>query len=200
MMGRSRHDHLILCRASISILNIFRLSGDMVHLLSFVVLVLKINATKSCRGRGSDPDLWDRPCGLMHGIVLLSSCMGSSFCPHAWDRPCVLSRVHAGISLKTQELYTLVFVCRYLDLFTNFISPWVLVLWGCGTMDRLHRYVSRHVRCFMQVQHRDEDRLPWWVTHCSPPCESATVPHIPTVPSHHPLPRQAPTFPPPLLQ
>ena len=27
-----------------------------------------------------------------------------------------------GISLKTQELYTLVFVCRYLDLFTNFIS------------------------------------------------------------------------------
>ena len=27
-----------------------------------------------------------------------------------------------GISLKTQELYALVFVCRYLDLFTNFIS------------------------------------------------------------------------------
>ena len=48
----------------------------MLHLLSFVVLLLKINATKSCR----------------------------------------------GISLKTQELYTLVFVCRYLDLFTNFIS------------------------------------------------------------------------------
>lgn len=24
-----------------------------------------------------------------------------------------------GISLKTQELYTLVFVCRYLDLFTR---------------------------------------------------------------------------------
>ena len=27
-----------------------------------------------------------------------------------------------GISLKTQQLYALVFVCRYLDLFTNFIS------------------------------------------------------------------------------
>lgn len=53
-----------------------RLAGDMVHLLSFIVLLLKINATKSCR----------------------------------------------GISLKTQELYTLVFVCRYLDLFWNFIS------------------------------------------------------------------------------
>lgn len=27
-----------------------------------------------------------------------------------------------GISLKTQELYALVFVTRYLDIFTNFIS------------------------------------------------------------------------------
>jgi len=63
-------------------MNIFRLAGDMVHLLSFVVLVLKINATKSCR----------------------------------------------GISLKTQELYTLVFVCRYLDLFSNFISMYNTIM------------------------------------------------------------------------
>lgn len=28
----------------------------------------------------------------------------------------------AGVSLKTQELYALVFICRYLDLFTRFIS------------------------------------------------------------------------------
>lgn len=27
-----------------------------------------------------------------------------------------------GISLKTQELYAVVFVCRYLDLFYSFIS------------------------------------------------------------------------------
>lgn len=32
----------------------------------------------------------------------------------------------AGISLKTQQLYALVFVCRYLDLFTNFISLYAL--------------------------------------------------------------------------
>lgn len=57
-------------------MNIFRLTGDMLHLLSFIVLLRKIYATKSCR----------------------------------------------GISLKTQELYTLVFTCRYLDLFWNFIS------------------------------------------------------------------------------
>ena len=30
--------------------------------------------------------------------------------------------LRAGISLKTQELYALVFVCRYLDLFTNYVS------------------------------------------------------------------------------
>jgi hypothetical protein len=27
-----------------------------------------------------------------------------------------------GISLKTQELYLLVFITRYLDIFTNFVS------------------------------------------------------------------------------
>lgn len=57
-------------------MNLFRLAGDMTHLLSIIVLLLKINATRSCR----------------------------------------------GVSLKTQELYALVFICRYLDLFTNFIS------------------------------------------------------------------------------
>lgn len=48
----------------------------MTHLISVLVLLLKIYATKSC----------------------------------------------SGISLKTQELYALVFVTRYLDLFTDFIS------------------------------------------------------------------------------
>lgn len=57
-------------------MNLFRLAGDLTHLASFVVLLLKILATRSCR----------------------------------------------GISLRTQELYTLVFVCRYLDLFTRYIS------------------------------------------------------------------------------
>ena len=31
-------------------MNIFRLAGDMTHLLSFVVLLLKIQATRSCAG------------------------------------------------------------------------------------------------------------------------------------------------------
>ncbi|KAH0453506.1 hypothetical protein IEQ34_017830 [Dendrobium chrysotoxum] len=57
-------------------MNIFRLAGDMTHLFSVLVLLLKIYATKSC----------------------------------------------SGISLKTQELYALVFLTRYLDLLTVFVS------------------------------------------------------------------------------
>ncbi|CAM6086940.1 unnamed protein product [Calypogeia fissa] len=57
-------------------MNIFRLAGDMSHLMSIVVLLLKVHTIKSC----------------------------------------------AGISLKTQELYVLVFVTRYLDLLTSYIS------------------------------------------------------------------------------
>ncbi|OEL20088.1 ER lumen protein-retaining receptor [Dichanthelium oligosanthes] len=56
-------------------MNVFRFAGDMTHLLSVVVLLLKIHTIKSC----------------------------------------------AGISLKTQELYALVFAARYLDLFVHFV-------------------------------------------------------------------------------
>ncbi|XP_057464896.1 ER lumen protein-retaining receptor A-like [Actinidia eriantha] len=63
-------------------MNIFRFAGDMFHLISILVLLLKIYATKSC----------------------------------------------SGISLKTQELYALVFVTRYLDLFTDFISVYNTVM------------------------------------------------------------------------
>lgn len=34
----------------------------------------------------------------------------------------------AGISLKTQEFYLLLFICRYIDLFTNFISVYNSVM------------------------------------------------------------------------
>ncbi|XP_062094507.1 ER lumen protein-retaining receptor A-like [Humulus lupulus] len=63
-------------------MNIFRFAGDMTHLISIVVLLLKIYATKSC----------------------------------------------SGISLKTQELYALVFLTRYMDLFTDFISVYNTVM------------------------------------------------------------------------
>ncbi|KAL0400471.1 UNVERIFIED_CONTAM: ER lumen protein-retaining receptor [Sesamum latifolium] len=64
-------------------MNVFRLAGDITHLLSVVFLLLKIRTMKSC----------------------------------------------AGISLKTQQLYVVVFVARYLDLFTRYYSLYNTVLW-----------------------------------------------------------------------
>jgi len=63
-------------------MNLFRLGGDVMHLISFVVLLFKIRATRSC----------------------------------------------AGISLKTQFLFALVFVTRYLDLFWNWASLYLVVM------------------------------------------------------------------------
>jgi len=63
-------------------MNVFRLIGDMSHLLSFFVLLFKMYSSNSV----------------------------------------------AGISLKTQELYCLVFIARYLDIFWNFISLYNTVM------------------------------------------------------------------------
>lgn len=57
-------------------MNLFRLVGDMSHLLAIGILLLKIWKTRSC----------------------------------------------AGVSGKTQLMFALCFVTRYLDLFTNFVS------------------------------------------------------------------------------
>ncbi|CAL9084377.1 unnamed protein product [Musa textilis] len=89
-------------------MNAFRFAGDMSHLFSVLVLLLKIYATKSC----------------------------------------------SGISLKTQELYALVFLTRYLDLFTYvvsvyntlmkivFISSSIAIVWCM----RFHPVVRRTIR------------------------------------------------------
>ncbi|KAG5187860.1 ER lumen protein retaining receptor-domain-containing protein [Tribonema minus] len=63
-------------------MNIFRLVGDLCHLASILLLLLKLRASKNA----------------------------------------------SGISLKTQELFLAVFVCRYLDLFTTFYSVYNSVM------------------------------------------------------------------------
>uniref|UniRef100_A0A1L8DUM2 ER lumen protein-retaining receptor n=1 Tax=Nyssomyia neivai TaxID=330878 RepID=A0A1L8DUM2_9DIPT len=63
-------------------MNIFRLAGDLSHLLAIIVLLLKIWKTRSC----------------------------------------------AGISGKSQILFTIVYVARYLDLFTTYISLYNTVM------------------------------------------------------------------------
>merc|ERR1712159_319674 len=63
-------------------MNIFRISADMLHVISFCIILLRMLQLKTC----------------------------------------------AGLSLKTQILYAIVFSCRYLDLFTNFYSLYNSVL------------------------------------------------------------------------
>lgn len=63
-------------------MNIFRISADMLHVISFCIILLRMLTVKSC----------------------------------------------AGLSLKTQYLYAIVFSCRYLDLFTNFYSLYNTIL------------------------------------------------------------------------
>lgn len=93
-------------------MNAFRLAGDMTHLLSIVLLLLKIRTTKSC----------------------------------------------AGISLKTQELYAVVFVSRYLDLFTSYISLYnsLMKVVFLGTSIAIVWYMRYH-KVVKQTYDRDHD-------------------------------------------
>lgn len=93
-------------------MNLFRLAGDMTHLLSIIVLLLKIRTMKSC----------------------------------------------AGISLKTQELYVIVFLTRYLDIFTKYYSLYntIMKLVFIGTSIAIVWYMRYH-KVVKQTYNKDED-------------------------------------------
>jgi len=93
-------------------MNVFRLLGDMTHLLCIVFLLLKIRTMKSC----------------------------------------------AGISLKTQELYVIVFLTRYLDLFTMYNSLYQIAmkLVFVGTSIGIVWYMRYH-KVVKQTYSKDED-------------------------------------------
>lgn len=63
-------------------MNLFRLVGDLSHLLAIIILLMKIWKTRSC----------------------------------------------AGISGRSQLLFSIVYTARYLDLFTSFISVYNTVM------------------------------------------------------------------------
>ncbi|XP_031501580.1 ER lumen protein-retaining receptor-like [Nymphaea colorata] len=104
-------------------MNIFRLAGDMTHMLSIVVLLLKIRTMKSC----------------------------------------------AGISLKTQELYVIVFVARYLDLFTTYISLYntVMKIIFLATSVCIVWYMRYH-KVVKQTYNKDQDTFRHYFL--IPPC------------------------------
>ncbi|KAJ0079408.1 hypothetical protein Patl1_24415 [Pistacia atlantica] len=63
-----------------------------------------------------------------------------------------------GISLKTQELYVIIFVTRYLDLFTRYISFYnsVMKLVFLGISIAIVWYM-RHHKVVKQTYNKDED-------------------------------------------
>jgi hypothetical protein len=63
------------------------------------------------------------------------------------------------VSLRTQELYAIVFVCRYLDLAFQFISLCVSRAAGCVAPASALTRVAACACARLQVQHADEDHL-----------------------------------------
>jgi len=102
-------------------MNIFRICGDMVHLLSIFIILVKITTQRNC----------------------------------------------AGISLKTQELYALVFICRYLDIFWNFISLYnsLMKLFFLGSSFAIVYYIRYRYYSSYDVEH-DTFRIEFLILPC----------------------------------
>ena len=98
-------------------MNVFRLAGDMSHVVSIFLLILKLIATKNAQGtvrlfNAALATFFTTCLNLQHFLRLSTTGLN------------LLFFYSSGISLKTQELFLLVFVTRYLDLFTTYYSAY----------------------------------------------------------------------------
>lgn len=89
-------------------MNIFRLLGDLSHLAAFAFLIHRLLTRKTSIGSSTARPASAARCRLE---AAPTSAARRTRAP-----------APAGISLKTLELYLLVFLTRYVDLFTNFVS------------------------------------------------------------------------------
>ena len=79
------------------------------------------------------------------------------------------SRSCAGISLKTQELYALVFITRYLDLFWNFYSMYnsiMKVLFISLSLSIVYTIRYREPQCRTYSQEADAFPTPYLILPC----------------------------------
>lgn len=90
-------------------MNIFRLLGDLSHLLAIIILLLKIWKSRSCAGK-------------LHA----KNSPGVSF-KYLFNSNKYLNYV-SGISGKSQILFSVVYTTRYLDLLTTHVSPYNTVM------------------------------------------------------------------------
>lgn len=103
-------------------MNIFRLLGDLSHLLAIIILLLKIWKTRSCAG---ESDRFDH---IVQGtLVYVTSLMCGErtlIKAHLKQTEIIDVSTFVGISGKSQILFAIVYTTRYLDLFTTFISAY----------------------------------------------------------------------------
>lgn len=114
-------------------MNIFRLLGDMSHVFSIIVLLLRLRVAKNAR----------------------------------------------GISLRTHELFLLVFVTRYLDLFTTFYSLYnscMKVLYIATTASIV--YAIRLQEPICSTYDKGQDTFLHWKFAVAPCAVIATLTHL----------------------
>ena len=90
-------------------MNIFRLLGDLSHLLAIIILLLKIWKTRSCAGK-------------LHRLGVRRST--GTLCMYFPTKTSSIWFSFSGISGKSQILFSVVYTARYLDLLTNYISAY----------------------------------------------------------------------------
>eukprot|EP00929_Paragymnodinium_shiwhaense_P090466 TRINITY_DN5065_c0_g2_i1.p1 TRINITY_DN5065_c0_g2~~TRINITY_DN5065_c0_g2_i1.p1 ORF type:complete len:219 (+),score=51.57 TRINITY_DN5065_c0_g2_i1:117-773(+) len=110
-------------------MNIFRLCGDMLHLASIMLLLVKLHKSKNC----------------------------------------------AGISCRMQEMYAIVFICRYLDLLWSFVSVYntaMKVIFITSTVYLV--YIMRVKPPICQTYERSQDSFKYEL-YCLGPCALLSV-------------------------
>lgn len=114
-------------------MNMFRLAGDMSHVFSIIVLLLRLRVVKNA----------------------------------------------SGISVRTQELFLLVFVTRYLDLFTTFYSIYnscMKILYICTTA--LVIYTIKVKEPIASTYDKAQDSFLHWKFAVAPAVLAAVTTHL----------------------
>lgn len=114
-------------------LNVFRFAGDLFHVVSILLLLLRLRVTKNAN----------------------------------------------GISIKTQEIYLLVFVTRYLDLFTTFYSLYntLMKILYLGTTSYII-YMVRYMEPFKTQYEISHDSFLHWKFAVAPCAVVALITNI----------------------
>mmetsp|Transcript_59442 Transcript_59442/g.133976 ORF Transcript_59442/g.133976 Transcript_59442/m.133976 type:complete len:219 (-) Transcript_59442:131-787(-) len=105
-------------------MNVFRLCGDMLHVLSIMLLLYKLHKNKNC----------------------------------------------LGVSCRTQEIYALVFVLRYVDLAWSFLSVYNSVMKCLFIISTVYLiYIMRHQPPVATTYDREKDNFRYEI-YLLPPC------------------------------